>query len=76
MSPLLFFLSKHAFFILPISIIFSILCFVSLRKLFPRAVYLCFVFPVFGLLSLLFAGDWNASYVYKMALRVKELSYQ
>ena len=40
-----------------------------LRKKFPRAIALLFLLPVFGVVCLIFAGDWHAKHVFNNGLK-------
>lgn len=68
-AHLLSFLSNYSLFILPISVLITVFGVMFLRKKFPRAIFLLFLLPLFGVVCLIFAGDWHAAHVFKNGLK-------
>lgn len=63
-SNFLHFCAQHPFLLLPCSIFAMLLILYLGRKRFPKASKLALLLPVWGVINLIYASDWNAQYVY------------
>lgn len=68
-SNFLHFCSLHPFLILPGSIIAMLLIYHFGRKRYPKASNLVLLLPVFGVINLIYGGDWNKEYVYNHGVK-------
>lgn len=68
-SSFLRFGALHPFLILPCSIILMLLILYFGRKRFPKASLLALLLPVWGVINLIYGGDWNAEYVYNHGVK-------
>ena len=68
-SSILHFCAQHPFLLLPCSIFAMLLIFYLGRKKFPIASKLAIVLPIWGVINLIYGGEWNAEYVYNHGLK-------
>lgn len=68
-SNFLSFGAHHPFLILPCSIIAMLLIFRFGKKRYPKASMLALLLPVWGIINLIYGGDWNREYVYNHGVK-------
>src|SRR3990167_1952773 len=68
-SNFLHFCAQHPFLLLPCSVFAMLLILYLGKKRFPKASKLALLLPVWGVINLIYAGDWNAEYVYNHGVK-------
>lgn len=68
-SGFLHFCALHPFLLLPCSIFAMLLILYLGKKRYPKASKLALLLPVWGVINLIYGGDWNAEYVYNHGVK-------